>query len=674
MDNAKEPAVIGRSQREKLHYVRQSLPISGFKAQRLDRSVILGIRPEKESTISAELKAKGLNYLRCTLSELRCYGAPTLYQPAFKTYIALLPAFMRACQTRINVDVREFGQPVSIKYANSIPFPYPDICATTTKATVEETGALLSLGGELTIIRQNKVYKFSKPTRDTIKALVDMKTLNKTCQAADGMVNMSGFDTFKLTVRIFSEFTVVHRYPAYLDPSHYWTHLPDRSFEYEEKEENLGKRKRGAVEDSDEAAHKRKKGSAPSHDDITGRSAENKKDLGHEVIQRIKTLPEPAKHPWALSVTSLPNTYGLFVPYVSQLFFYDTNAVPQVIAKYFLSSLGSTKENCLRQMELLKGDWGVLGKTEVGKQLSHFAFCIDAALQCQARPIPLITEGRYVGVFISGYGFQLKIQGTDYFPVPFEEVLKAIEETTTHSKVLAEVLSILGIEGSLDDAMSEVAKITKDPETTMMTVRAIALSAKVSVADKAKILELGASLDFRNPQWPTNSNSISRALDFIADVSKPLPMTLPLHHSMLFSTDRLEVVWSCFGVSAPTFRPSGGIHVGLSDTTYTFTTKKGPETITEEKSFDVLHVSHAELNTAIADMNEVRNTKKVGILRQFRRESKNVLREFKGPDFTRVKEGLDKFADVGVGKGKEKEKEAPRVELDLDVGMDDDDI
>jgi hypothetical protein len=320
-------------------------------------------------------------------------------------------------------------------------------------------------------------------------------------------------------------------------------------------------------------------------------------------------------------------------------------------------------------METLKGEWGVLGKTEAGKQVSHLAFCIKVALPAQARPIPLFVDGRYVGAFVSGYGWVMMVDGKEYRPQEFKTVLEEIEKSTTHTVTLEKILVLLGVSGSPGDAMGDVYKIARDPSTTMMELRDRCIGGKVSVAETQEIKKLAKSLDFHTAHWSMNANHITRALSLICDVSAALPRDLPINPSVLFTNDRVDVVWSCFGPLAPTFRPNNGQLVSISDPTYTVTMKRGPETVSEEKPNSVFHVAQAELSTAIADLKELRESSKVGILRQVRRESKYALREFKGEEHARIKGILMTFC----GAVSSTERPGRAVVIDRDDEMFDDD-
>lgn len=629
-------------------------------------SIILGLEPDSKQTISPELAARGMNRIRCTLSELRAWAVPTAVQVAFKTYTGLLPAYIHACIDRVNADVREPCHPISLKLKDSIPFPYPPICVTPTSGGNEVDQKLLDLGGVLNIIRKEKVFEFKSPNADFFKAIGKMK-LSATSQAVDNTINLSALDTFKLTNRIMSAFLILHRYPAYRDSDHFWSIAVSTELEWEYGGTTGLKRKRHEGDDAGSANKTRKAAAGvlvPKHADLP--EIDPKTDRGHDAIARIKTIPERAHTPWATTVDQLPQTDGLFIPYHPQLFFYDIQMVPRVLSKHFLGCLGTSKEGCLRMMEKMKSDWGVLGKTDIGKILSHLAFCIDLAIAAQARVVPLLLNGRYSGVFFSGSGYSVSIDGTLYAPTTFDKVLQAIEESTTHSKILGEILGLLGIAGDINDGMSDVGRIVKDQTFTMMSLRAKCLSAKVSVDDKTKILELARALDFRQVRFGINANHIAAALHLIADVPTTLPNDLPIHSSMIFETDRLKVVWSCFGFTAPTFLPVGGTHVSLGSSTYEVSFKRGPETVTETKTFDSLHVRLVHYENAIEDLEKVRKEGKVAILRTVKRDAKFSERSFDRGDFTKIKEGLDKLANVEKRKARAAEEVPDVMEVEID--------
>jgi len=612
-------------------------------------SLFLGLTPELNQTVAPELKARDINRLRCTPSEMRIYAAPTIRQPAYITYLNLLPAYMHSCTQQITADVREFGHAVSIPLSQCLPFDYPDVCVTPKQESAEAHQALLDLGGFYSVIRGNKVYSFKRPDAETLKDIMKIG-ISKTSQCADNMVNMAALDSFRITRKVFSEFLLVHKYPAFVDPEHGTLFGKFQEYEVEEDMEVGEKRKR--IEDAGlEARHKRMK--ADGKNKIESKSGVDVDGYpqdaitGREQIVRIKHIPPKAVQPFITSIQDIPSTWGLWAPYVSHLQFFDIHTVPRVIYRWFLGSLGNTREACLRGMESMKSDWGNLGNTEVGKEITHMALFIDAALNAQARPLPVFHNERYLGVFISGAGFEIKINGTSFIPTPFEDVMSQIVKSDAHTSALRRILELLGERNRISDtvAMGRPDHLL-DPNFNMYRLRALCLAARVSEADKSVILEQARLLDFRIPHWGTNPSSLAKALHLITDIASPLPDDLPIHPSRLFNPDRIETVWSSFGFSAPSFRPISGRLISLSDKNYSVVVRSKDGDKTETRPFNHFHVSHLSLDQAVADLKEVQRSAKVGILVNPQRSAGNSNRRIEKDGFFTVLESLKKFASV----------------------------
>jgi hypothetical protein len=637
-------------------------------------SMLLGLKPEVNQTVSPELQARNINRLRCTPSMMRLWAAPSRVQVAFKTYTGLLPAYMHSCQEKVNADVREFAHPVTIPIADCIPFNYPSLCVTPKKDSAEAHQALLDLGGQFSVIRGKKVYAFKHPSTDTLKTIVKLD-IDRTSQCADNMVNLSAYDSYRTILKVFSQFLKVHKYPAYLDPSHETYYEPVGEFEAEADVEVGKKRKR--VEESPAAEkHQRLIGSrthiikSQSHKLVDG-YLPDKPITGDEVIVRIKTIPTPALTPWVTSIDDLPSTWGLWAPYVSSLQYFDTDLVPRVLYKWFLGSLAKSRDGCLRAIEKIKSDWGNLGNTEVGKELTHLALFIDAVIVAQARIIPVFANKRYFGSFISGAGFRMSLNEAIFDPLPFTEVTALIAASDVHNAALKKILELLGLRDPQGDApMTGLPDYLKDTTLTMFKLRSLCLASPVSEANKAIILEQGRLLDFHTTYWGTNPASLCRALSLITDFAEELPADIPVHPSKLFVTDRLETVWSGFGFSAPSFRPPSAKLIGLAESTYSvnFSTRDGVKT--ETRPFQFLHVAHLALDQAIADIKEVQKSGKVGLLTNPQRSADNQYRKLEKDGFISVVAALRKLASVErVSKG----KVIAEVEKDDDALMMDDD-
>jgi len=642
-------------------------------------SLILGIPAPQDKTVDPRLSSRGFNHLKSHVSTLRMYAAPTTVQIAFAEYKAHLPAFMWSCTQQSRADLREFAHPVTIALKDCVPIRYPTLSFALKEHSGEKNSAMLDLGGRVSKIRQTLTYQFERPTSETLKAILKLD-IDKTCQANDECINFSAFDSFRITLKVFSEFLIVHRYPAFIDPGHESSHLVDRTSwqnadDSAPASSSAGKRKRSDEDEGDKATHLSiKKGGLPS---MPSENSDNiaptaNKWYGSQIV--LKKIPEKAHHPWVTTPTDLPVMYGIWSPYVFGLQHYDIDKVPRVVCDYFLGSLGLGRSACLAQMEKFKADWGVIGNTEAGKELSHMAFCIDAAIRCQARVIPLITPDKiYQGCAIMGYGFEIILAGTSYRPVPYDEVLKQIDETVTHKKLLGDILKKVGLSGDVDDGMSEVGKVVTDPTFKMMHLRSLCLTKPVAESQKVEIAELAKGLDFRQVSWSTNPTTITYALELISNISTKLPDTLPIHHSMLFSTDRLSVVWSCFGFTSPSFRPVAAKLVSLTDKTFDYpVTIKGTEKKVETRPFDHMHVRFTTLPQAIEDLELVRSSGKIGVLVNPSREANNANRRFDKENFTKIKDALNAFAGTKVDKGKG--KVIPAKAVDNMLEMDDEDL
>jgi len=606
---------------------------------------------------------------------MRIYAAPTIRQPAYITYLGLLPAYMHSCVQKVNADVREFGHAVSIPLSDCLPFDYPDICVTPKKESAEAHQALLDLGGFYSVIRGNKVYSFKRPDGDTLKSITKIG-ISKTSQCSDNMVNMAAIDTFKITKKVFSEFLLVHKYPAFIDPSHGTIFGKFQAYDIEE--EGVTGKKRKRVEDAGlEAKHQRLVDggkdaiSSSSGVEVDGYPTEG--ITGAEQIVRIKHIPSRAVQPFVTSISDLPSTWGLWAPYVSHLQFFDIHTVPRVIYRWFLGSLGNTREACLRSMESMKSDWGNLGNTEVGKEITHMALFIDAALAAQARPLPVFHNGKYLGVFISGAGFEIKINGTSFIPTSFDDVMSQIVKSDVHTTALKAILEVLGKRNARSDTVTMgEPDYLMDNTFNMFKLRGLCLAARVSEADKAIILEQARLLDFRIPYWGTNPSSLSKALHLITDIAAPLPVDMPIHPSRLFNPDRLETVWSAFGFSAPSFRPVSGRLISLSDRSYTVIVRSKDGDKTETRPFNHFHIAHLALDQATADLKEVQRSAKVGILVNPQRSANNANRRIEKEGFTTVLESLKKFASVELtGRVTIREEVEPQ---EGDIQMDDDEF
>jgi len=605
-------------------------------------SLVLGFTPKKQQTISADLKAKGVEKLKCTPSAIDITAAVSLNQVAFKEYTQYLPAFMSSCKRQAPTDVRQVGHPIEFSLAESFPFSYPDTCVSLTTVDTANEQALLDMGAQVRFIESSKVFVLRAPDGQTLAQVSKFPNISKVAQCADELANLQALETLRLTIRIFSGFYITHSYPAFRDPGHeHDIKLVSYLVEAEDKEMSK-KRTRDTTDEDDVQRHNKARETADGKVLGIPEVTQTYKSTFTDKVVRIKTPPSRASAPWATKADELPKTWGIYSPYFADTQFHDTKMVPRVIRAFFLGCLHTSKTGMLDAIHRIDRDWGVLGKTLIGKQLTHMAFCINAGIHAQARPVPIFENGHYTGTIIAGYGFVLGWNDYRFFPQPSVEWLAEMDKFNTHMVVLQKVLAKAGFDM---DPMGDGLQLLSDKTLTMEKLRKLLVSKSISEMAKQEVRELAKGLSFPQAYWGTNAGTLTQALHYIADHSEPLPDDIPVHPSKLFVTDRLEIVWSCFGFSAPTFRPEGGRHHKITDKKYTveFTPRGTTEKKRLEKDFTSFQIRHIALDLAISDMKDLRDTQEVRFARTDRRSRFNEDHMIRGKDFSQVLGELMKF-------------------------------
>lgn len=619
-------------------------------------SLILGNPAAEGQTVAPELAARNINFLRCVPAEMRLYSAPTMNQVAYKNYLPHLSAYMWSCQQQKQANLRTFGHPATIPHRECLPLRAPNLSVSLKDGDNNKHQAMLDLGCKVEKIRKSTIYLFNRPDGAKIKSVLALG-VDKTAQAVDEFVNYAALEIFRDTLKVYTEFFNVQRYPAYIDANHFSSHYDGFSDWVSAVEKDAGeKRKRSNQDAGEEQVAKKVVIGDPAAGAVAHIPATRTLSLKHDgdSVVRIKNIPAKSAANHITSLTDLPGMYGIWSPYVSKTQFFDVDFVPRLVNQYFLQSLGSSKEGCLLAMEKFKREWGVLGKSEGGKELTHIGVCISLAIPAQARVLPYFQGGTYQGSFIMGYGFTISCQGTLYRPVAPTELRKQVEDTVTHKRVLARILELLSVQGDVNDGMSDLGRaIANNTYSGMMLLRKLCLVTAVSEGAKLQILELARGLDFKEISWSTNPSKLECALSLIGDLGEELPDDLPIHPSMLFTTERLSTVWSCFGFTAPSFRPLSGKLVAVNARTYSVTKReKGGEPTTEERQFSWLHVRFTTLQQSIADLKEVRDSGKIGIDVSPRREAANANRLIEKEDFISLKAQLVTFCGISAGRGR----------------------
>lgn len=607
--------------------------------------LILGLEPKEKQSVSEELLIKGIKLLKVTPSIINAVGVPTLKQTAYMQYTQHLPAFMESAKTQFKVDVRSIGKPIEeyMKVVDTFPFEYPPLAVhfLARGCTADNQQVMIDQGAKLEIISEEKTFIFDVVTADVLKTITALP-INKTTNVPDGRVNVESLAMLRRTIMILSAFYRTHAYPAYRDPEH---HQDVWDFSLEQATESK-KRPRDEHEVGDEERFG-KKATTTSANASTSAMTTPAYTSHRDAVMKIKTPPKYLDKDQAwVTRTGLPATYGIFSPYFSETQHYDTKMVPNVIKQYFLGCLGTTKNQISDGFHKICTAWGILGRTELGKILTHMCFAISVALPAQARPVPMFDGDSYLGTFISGYGYVIGIGTTKFLPVDPENIAKEVESVSVHLNVLKMVLEAAGYDL---DPMQDGGTILADKTLTAMKLREHLVTKGLTEVQRENVRKYAKALHFKAGSWTTNHSNIEKMVALISTPISEWDTSTPIHPSRLIETQSLVLALSCFGLTAPSFRPEGGKEVKLSAKSYEVVkpAKRGTvELEMETRTFNKFHVRDVHLEQAIKDWKDLAESKSVRIISNVRRSGKNQDREFTGTSFNVCLAALKKYAGV----------------------------
>lgn len=615
-------------------------------------SIIFGLEPRSNQTVAQDLLLKGIKKLKVTPSTLNMIGVPAYRQPAFQQYSQFLPAFMKSAATKTSIEVRLAGYPIEsyMKVADCFPFDYPELVVSflDKKVSADQSAMLVNLGGNIDVINERRVYTFKRPSPDIIKSLYTTPGVNHITSAANGQVNLRSLLALRRVVMIFSAFYRTHSYPAFKDPEHFVDLSGLEIQEINPKKRKApvarssGRTKRTAVADAPTAEEE---SGTPDEEDEEP-TDDSVKRL-YETIVKIRTPPTFLDKEQAFTTrATLGGVYGIFSPFFTETQHYDAKMVPRLIKHFFAGCLGVTKTEIGAGFAALCSEWGVVGNTEIGKMLTHMAACIELALMAQARPIPLIENGKYFGTIISGYGFTIQVGEESYTPVAPEYLLREIDASAVHKNVLERVLKEAGFD--LEDGMGEGTKILNDTTLTSLKLRRILKGHQMTDSQRENVRKVCGALSFEQASWSAHYNNIVKMFDLLKVSEDEWDIDTPIHPSTILSNDTIEVVLSCFGVMSISFRPVEGRSIKVSAKTFDVVTRRqgDPASTVETKPFNHLYVRSVALRQAVADLKKVRETKEVQILTNLRRSDKHADRELSTTGFTAVIAELKIFCGV----------------------------
>jgi len=594
-------------------------------------TVYFGVKNPSNVQIAPSLEARGIPLLRQEPSKATVVVIPDAPQTGYGSYIHALPYFMKAYMTgrRVNL-INPTAQLEPTPFEEMATWGLPDIVfgwrfaiASEVIDNLRETYLAYDTVGQ-----GRPGMAISAPNLETIRSIRETNP-DTVFPAPYGFANLTTIGTAIVAYRIVNQFAALQQYPAWMDPTHYtnWSILCSEGTTTEEGETEM------ATEDWI--------GSIRTDDGVvTCRGDQWITNLGKDMLPFSKAI-----------VVMEPRTIamgGLWFPFVSELALFDTETVPTVVDRWFLSSLAGETTECIQMMNKVRSDFGVLGKTEWGKGMTHVFKCLDICIRAQGRLRIILDNGVYLGSCIMGSNFLVEVNSQVYRPGSAENLRDAVLLSGSNQFILRKI--------AIECAMGEKGL---DDVKKMWALRIkISESGGCSLNLQKEIEKLAMQLRFpEDKAWKPIVSDIARAASYMDDgtpvVDYPLHENLPITASSLFSNDKLRVIWSCFGYTAPSFRIPGGAAFDLSVPQNFVTRRAGAFSKQTSETLVVSKISlrMVALDQAISDT-EVMIREKQALnpfaLPNMKRSAANQYKVFTGKDFQRVVENLRLIAKVGV--------------------------
>lgn len=585
--------------------------------------IYFGHKNSKGLSVSPALHALGIDMLRAAPSQVGAIARPLVVQQGYASYIAHLPAFLKAYLDKRNTPFEKQGYPVNLPLERCIPIENPPLVIDFNGPIPSKHVELLNKIGfeRIRVNRTDNIVRFPTITFEQARGVRGMNP-NFTTPAPVNTVNLQSFEMWILVLRVVSTLLLAHTYPAFADGEH-------KMDEFDELTEDLLKRK--AVTDLQNAP-KRVREEAGMHpnpdeididDDMQDAAEEDGVDLsGHKTnhIDLHKAKPPRQNMIGWGSPDAIPNTSGLFFPYIPELCTYDKVTVPSLIEDFLIQSLGAKPEHQVERMDRIRSAWGVIGQTDSGNAMAHLCKVISLSLRSQGRTFPIIREGVYQGSILSGARLFIGIHGMVHYPVTFDKLQEETGGYHLHSVVLDKIIEIVD-----DD------DLTKHRPDCMRVLRAQLLNSTLTEEERDEVRRLAVHLHFKGDKFlAINSQSIVAVLEDIED-DNDTKSNLPMHHSVLFSRDRVLVSLSAFGYQAPSFMIDNCPRVPL-------VSPKPPQTlVVRQKPLDLAVVDWKKMLESKEIRNNPRNLSRA-----------NRDRPIVGNDKTVIWGKLNQFAsDVG---------------------------
>jgi hypothetical protein len=626
------------------------------------------------------------------LDTLALIGFPSTRQPAYTEYLGNLSAFLHATaiNAKVSCSAQYFKTPLAP--SNLLPFKLPPLCISSSSALKTEDDKTAFLAKIPLVTRE---YKFGQRVVfnvDHISAMdlvaIPQKGIDPNTPSPPNSTNLFGLREFLRTAKILTLFLATHSYPAFSSPDQ----QVDRTSIDSQMRITAGAYapvSHGYRGYFLEEAYRQRGLDQPIRDVVVPEAVIKDEDSSkaydasfRSIVVVAKPAPFFPKINYGLP-SDLPALPGYVLPYFPGVIHPSTNVFFNVFRRFFFNSFGSTQEEVVAGWQ----SWcrGVRNwhKSDEGMILAHITFCLQTALEAQARLFVIVSGGQYLGCAILGYHFVVIKDGVSLVADTPSEVRKLALGLDAHSTALTKIC----------DMLSEVALDDDDEETELLQVheirnarylhREINRRKRMEDAEESTLKDEIRKVAFDEKFWPIALDKVVLAIETMTLDDKEVNPDWPMHldSSLLYDSTKPALVLSAFGPMAPSFLDSNGKDYAIPKGTAAEDPLSTLVPATGAIAMESILVSGKALKVAVQDWtNVVKNrrirsnpTERAAGFRtiRFKNEGRNeIWRALKGIPFVETKAGekrkRDRDGEDGTDRAnKKRAADGDEVSIDL---------
>jgi len=545
------------------------------------------------------------------LSRLEFIGVPGGKQVAYDNYVTNLPAFLFATDVGKKVYVATMWFDLRLESSKFIPVKYPDLVVSSPKplkTEMDKVAFQASLGYPSDSLRGPSGEQFlirnitPEVMRGMPRGLPDFTPSPPEATSARGMKSY-----FK-TVRLLTLFLSTHTYPAYQSPDDMEGLLQtasDAPFIRAQSARGLSNNYRGIPLVPD--------GNMDVDSDVAitvGGSAawitsDAKLSLYHPEETCIMAKPAPFRPLInVVSPAEIPNLPGYILPYFRGLTRPDKFSIRRIVRRFFLGSFGSTRDSCMSSFEEWWTGVDKWYQTDAGREICHIFFCIEIALEAQARVLVMKSSEGYVGCAIVGYRFTIWREGKSVSPDTPSELRALAATLDRHSIAVERIRSILsGL--ALRDVSDDEEEV--DVSSARAIHREVNRRTRPSEEDANALEEAVSHLTFEKPAyWSLTLDKIVEWIRIINEEDTSitdLPMFLTAKN--LHDTSIYCLATSAFGPMAPSLIDASGEVFDIPKGVTADDPASERSKSSDKRSLEFIVVSGKKLEAAIDDARAV---------------------------------------------------------------------